>query len=85
MTSHVLLCVWPVTLDRDYSRDELVEQAVDDVDRIAGDNGARVAGAVTFRVIDEPAELEGWEHWPGWLLIATAQAVPLARTATIAA
>lgn len=80
--SHVLLCVWPVVLDRDYTRDELVDEAAGDIDRIAGDTGARVAGPVTFRVIDEPSEIDGWQHWDGWLLMATASAIPITAPTT---
>lgn len=75
----VLWCFWPVTLDRDYTRDELVAAALEDLDDLARDAGTRIAGPVNFHIIDEPRELEGWEHWPGWLLIATmpdAQTVP---------
>ncbi|MFI5839430.1 hypothetical protein ACIA8K_06920 [Catenuloplanes sp. NPDC051500] len=67
-----LLAVWPIT-DETYTRDALIAEGLDDLPAVAAEAGVRVIGPSTWRVLDAE-ELEGWEHWPGLILVATAPA-----------
>ncbi|MFF0721320.1 hypothetical protein [Micromonospora sp. NPDC003816] len=81
MTTHHLLAVWPVTDDR-LSLEDLVERAFRELSGVAAEAQARVAGPTTWRLIDA-ADLEGWEHHDGQLLVATAPAEPTTPAPTV--
>lgn len=65
-----LLVVWPIPGDW-IDRDELIAAALPGFESIAAAAGCYLLGTSTWRVLQDAAGLDGWEHWPGALLVAT--------------
>ncbi|NMO51996.1 hypothetical protein HH310_12410 [Actinoplanes sp. TBRC 11911] len=68
-----LMVVWPLP-PGDIDRDALIAAALPDLEALAGYAGGRLQGTTTWRVIHDAAEFDGWQHWPGDLLVATCSA-----------
>lgn len=69
-----LIVVWLIPPDTVIDRDALIAAALPDVEAIAALAGGRLLGTTTWRVIHDAAALDGWDHWPGDLLVATTPA-----------
>ncbi|MEV4705049.1 hypothetical protein [Actinoplanes sp. NPDC049316] len=68
-----VMVVFPIPGD-DIDRDALIAAALPGLEDIAARAGGTCLGPSTWRVINDAAELDGWDHWPGALLVATAPA-----------
>lgn len=66
-----LLVVWLIPADQPIDRDALIAAALPDLEALAAQAGGDLLGTTTWRVIHDAAELDGWDHWPGDLLVAT--------------
>jgi hypothetical protein len=69
-----LMVVWLIPAGAVIDRDALIAAALSDLDALAELAGGRLLGTTTWRVIHDAADLPGWEHWPGDLLVATTPA-----------
>src|SRR5678815_762009 len=76
IASHVVQCVWPI-VDTSYTVRELIGQACADLDTIVERLNALVVGPAVWRV--RPAgRVLGWTAYPGYVLIGSVPAQPLA-------
>lgn len=63
-----MLAAWPIPAVDALDRDALITAAMQDLADITGGVLPRV---ITWRVLPDVAQLDGWAHWPGDLLVAT--------------